>query len=145
MSQFKVQNLEELGQWVKNTLLKKMMGQDLLLLNGEMGVGKTEIVKQIINQLSGGHDEACSPSFTLHNEYKVKDVIIDHIDLYRLEDESDLESMGFWDLFEKPHGLIIIEWANRVDASFFPSDWNQITVQVSKVLGETESRLLEFN
>lgn len=86
-----------------------------------------------------------SPSFSFHNRYQVGKVRIDHVDFYRIKDEEDLESTGFWDFFERPKGFIIIEWANRflVRPDLFPGEVTAIEIKPLKGLRNNEKFIQE--
>ncbi|RYZ65510.1 MAG: tRNA (adenosine(37)-N6)-threonylcarbamoyltransferase complex ATPase subunit type 1 TsaE, partial [Proteobacteria bacterium] len=102
----------------------------IVLLHGPMGVGKTQFIKFLLEELGSG--ETVSPSFSLHNTYSTQAGDVDHLDLFRLETADDLESTGFWDLFEAAKGLVLIEWSERlVDfglMSALPRTWKKISV-----------------
>jgi len=70
--------------------------------------------------------------------------LVDHVDLYRLEDEADLESTGFWDLFSKEKGFIFVEWGDRLNKEFLPSHWPFCEIQLSFENGSQEKRNLKF-
>lgn len=109
------------------------------LMQGEVGAGKTETVKALARSLN--IEEVASPSFAIHHRYPVsKNFSIDHLDLYRLESEDDLESTGFWDLMSEPEGLIIIEWADKLDPSFLPKDWTLFQLKY-QILSEKERQI----
>ena len=75
---------------------------------GQMGSGKTTLVQAIVSQL--GSDEAVSsPTFGLVHEYNIRNGKIVHMDLYRLEQESELEHLGFDDYLSTGN-LCLIEW-----------------------------------
>lgn len=114
----------------------------VLLLEGEVGSGKTETVKALA-RLSGWK-EVSSPSFAIHQQYHAIDgTSADHLDLYRLESEDDLESTGFWDLFSEPRGLIIIEWADRLNSDYLPPDWFKLRVRYRKEPGTRRTLTVE--
>ncbi len=122
-------------------LTKSFSERQIVLLNGPLGSGKTQSVRYIVNQLQG--EDICSPSFSIHNTYETKRGDVEHIDLYRLEDEDDIESTGFWDLFEKESGLILIEWANYLDPKQIPVYWDQLHLEFS--FGEGQDRFLKIS
>ncbi|MCB0383882.1 MAG: tRNA (adenosine(37)-N6)-threonylcarbamoyltransferase complex ATPase subunit type 1 TsaE [Bdellovibrionales bacterium] len=132
-----INNLDEYKKWVQGDLVPSLSRREVLLLMGPVGVGKTQLVRFLVEAL--GAREACSPSFAIHNCYDVSRGRVDHVDLYRLEDEQDLESTGFWDFFLEPEGLIIIEWAERLDANFLPPGWRVRQVELSFVDEGVES------
>jgi tRNA threonylcarbamoyladenosine biosynthesis protein TsaE len=85
---------------------------NVLFLYGEMGVGKTTFIKYLINDFQRKFNEklteVTSPTFNIMNEYKIKDLIIKHYDLYRLKSEKELKNIN---LFEKNKGsILLIEW-----------------------------------
>lgn len=98
-----------------------LKGDEILLLSGELGAGKTLMAKGIASAIGIDQHEVVSPSFTLMNHFEGKYQLF-HIDLYRLG-----ESMG-GDLRHLPEiddymgeGVIIVEWAQFLDASYFQS------------------------
>jgi tRNA threonylcarbamoyladenosine biosynthesis protein TsaE len=73
-----------------------------------------------------------SPTFAIHHRYPGFSISIDHLDLYRLESEDELEGVGFWDFFSEAEGLIFIEWPERMDLSHIPWDWDLYQVVIEK-------------
>jgi len=114
----------------------------LLLLEGPMGTGKTQFTRFLVESL--GSEETASPSFAIHHNYKASQTSIDHFDLFRLEDIDDLESTGFWDFFRAKEGVIVIEWADRLeefgiaDQLPLPGSWPRIRMRFS--FGEANDR-----
>jgi len=89
----------------------------LLILRGDLGTGKTTLVKGIAEALDAAEaDEVTSPTFTLLHEYEgtreAKPVRLFHLDLYRLEGERQLETLGLDDLLT-PDALVLIEWGEK--------------------------------
>ena len=89
-----------------------LKGGEFIYLYGEMGVGKTTFVKYFINEFQKINNlpqtEITSPTFSLLNEYLVKDIRIKHYDLFRINKKEDINSL---DIFEKDNKLItLIEW-----------------------------------
>jgi tRNA threonylcarbamoyladenosine biosynthesis protein TsaE len=89
----------------------------LLLLRGELGTGKTTLVKGIAQALDAAEpDEVTSPTFTLLHEYdgtqNGKPVKLFHIDVYRLESERQLETLGFEELLTSD-ALVLVEWGDK--------------------------------
>ena len=88
-------------------------------LKGEMGSGKTTLVRAIIKEL--GHvGSVPSPTYTLIEPYNFSNKPIYHIDLYRIEEDLELEFIG-WNDFEV-NSLIFIEWPERVHRVYKSSD-----------------------
>ncbi|MCM8826428.1 MAG: tRNA (adenosine(37)-N6)-threonylcarbamoyltransferase complex ATPase subunit type 1 TsaE [Candidatus Omnitrophica bacterium] len=88
---------------------------DVLLLEGELGVGKTVFIKGILEGFNFPPNEVISPSFTLIREYHLKDFPIYHIDLYRIRVKEELINLGYEDYFYNPQGITLIEWGDRVE------------------------------
>ena len=95
-----------------------------LLLHGDLGAGKTTLVKGIAEGLHAAQaDEVTSPTFTLIHEYegsasshgKTAPVMLYHLDLYRIENERQLESLGL-DELAGPDSIVLVEWGEK-----FPS------------------------
>ncbi len=121
-------------------LLEQLPARSLLLLMGPMGVGKTTSV-QLFTELLG-LEPASSPSFAIHHRYQnSQGLTLDHLDLYRLLDDEDLESTGFWDLFAQEKSIIAIEWADRLDLSLLPLNWFQVRIHLSKTAIASERHL----
>jgi len=127
-----IDSLKALEAWVNN-FAKELTAPHLLLLSGPMGTGKTQFTHFLAKAL-GAPEEACSPSFAIHNSYN-SNPPMEHLDLYRLQDEDDLESVGFWDLFEQS-SIIVVEWADRLDESFLPSNWPATKLGIEKLEGQ---------
>ncbi len=101
-------------------LLEKLTLPVLLILTGTLGAGKTTLVKGIAEALGAAEpDEVTSPTFTLvheyEGEYKGKVVSLYHLDLYRLENERQVEQLGI-DEFMENNALVLVEWGEK-----FPS------------------------
>jgi len=89
----------------------------LLLLRGDLGTGKTTLVKGIAQALDAAEpEEVTSPTFTLIHEYdgsrEGKPVKLYHLDVYRLESERQLETLGLDDLLT-PDSLVVVEWGEK--------------------------------
>ena len=84
----------------------------LVLLSGELGSGKTTFAKGLISGLGAAReDDVTSPTFTLVHEFRGPTIVY-HIDLYRIEGEADLRSLGLEDLFSTP-AVIVVEWPEK--------------------------------
>jgi tRNA threonylcarbamoyladenosine biosynthesis protein TsaE len=137
--QIKIKSKDEMREFWRNFQISE---RQIILLRGEMGTGKTQSVLWLAESL-GAHD-AASPSFALHNIYAIGGdrAIIDHFDLFRLHDGDDLESTGFWDVFAKESGLVIIEWPERLAIGELPPQWNITEVEIQQTTEGNESRIL---
>ena len=99
---------------------------DVVLLNGDLGAGKTTLVKNICYHLNDD-SYVSSPSFTLYHVYNLKNVSIWHYDLYRLEQNISQEELLNLDFDEAiSNNITIIEWAERLEGF----DFNRYTLQI---------------
>jgi tRNA threonylcarbamoyladenosine biosynthesis protein TsaE len=102
---------------VGRKLVRLLEPPQLLLLRGELGTGKTTLVKGIAEALNAAEaDEVTSPTFTLLHEYNgMRDdlpIKLYHLDVYRLEGERQLETLGLDELLT-PDALIFVEWGDK--------------------------------
>jgi tRNA threonylcarbamoyladenosine biosynthesis protein TsaE len=102
---------------VGRKLVQLLKPPQLLLLRGELGTGKTTLVKGIAQALDAAEpDEVTSPTFTLLHEYDGtragKPVKLYHLDVYRLESERQLETLGLEELLT-PDALVLVEWGDK--------------------------------
>ena len=108
-------------------------------LEGDLGVGKTVLVRGFTSVVAPGA-AVRSPTFALVNEYKNREtgMAVYHFDVYRIVDEDDLYSTGFYDYIDK--GICLVEWSENIRYAF-PKDY--ITVRIEKNDPENpESRLI---
>ena len=89
----------------------------LIVLRGDLGAGKTTMVKGIAAALGAAEAaDVTSPTFTLVHEYVGPKVRLYHLDLYRLEMERELATLGLQEIAEDPDALVLVEWGEK-----FPS------------------------
>jgi len=85
----------------------------MVLLRGDLGAGKTTLVKGIVEGFQAApQDQVTSPTFTLIHEYRSPRAILYHIDLYRIDTERELETLGLDDLLA-PNSILLIEWGEK--------------------------------
>lgn len=107
-----------------NAVLSGISGKTLLFY-GDMGVGKTTLIKEIVKQL-GYSDVVNSPTFSLVNEYEVKNDKLYHFDFYRVNDEKEALDIGIEDYFYSDHWNFI-EWPEKI-SRILPNHKNDIIV-----------------
>ena len=91
-------------------LARELPARGVVLLIGNLGAGKTALAKGIAKGLGAADpDQVSSPTFTLIHEYSPRLV---HIDLYRLDEEREVESLGLDEIFDKD-ALVLIEWGEK--------------------------------
>ena len=91
-------------------ILKNISGK-ILLVCGEVGSGKTTLVKEICKQLKV-KDQVSSPTYTLINEYSCDDGLVIHMDLYRVENKEEINNLGLFEYLDNK--FIIIEWPELI-------------------------------
>lgn len=100
----------------------------IILFNGEMGVGKTTLIKQLCKSL-GVEDATSSPTFSLVNEYYTSDnKIVYHFDFYRLNKETEALDMGVDDYLYSGNWCFI-EWSEKI-ASLIPDEHSVVTIEL---------------
>jgi tRNA threonylcarbamoyladenosine biosynthesis protein TsaE len=102
---------------VGRKLAQILIPPQLLILRGDLGTGKTTLVKGIAQALDAAEpDEVTSPTFTLLHEYdgtqNGRPVKLFHLDVYRLEGERQLETLGLDELLT-PDALVLVEWGEK--------------------------------
>jgi tRNA threonylcarbamoyladenosine biosynthesis protein TsaE len=114
-----------------NEIKANLSDQTIILLDGPLGSGKTYFINQFLSPYI--NTKIQSPTFSLIHEYEVKDFCkVFHVDLYRIESDMDLDSTGFWDIFENDQALVFLEWSNKIDFSQLPIHWKKIKIEISK-------------
>ncbi len=103
------QETERLGAEFANAL----KGGDVIAMFAELGAGKTAFVRGVLRGL--GYDGyVSSPTFAFVNEYDTGDFILSHFDMYRIENEEQLYSIGYYDYLDDRH-VLMLEWAENVE------------------------------
>ena len=101
----------------------------ILLFDGEMGSGKTTLIKSLVHQL-GGIDEASSPTFSIVNEYHTTDgKKIFHFDLYRLNDMEEALDFGIEEYLDDDSAYVFIEWPDVIQ-EILPENFQKIRIIV---------------
>lgn len=126
-------NTDELA----TTFAKSLNGNEIILLNGDLGAGKTTFTKSLVKAL-GVNDIVTSPTFAFMKEYFGK-YKISHYDMYRAENQDELFELGIYDNLTE-QGIAVIEW-NKFDS--FPPDKKVISIDIIKT-GEN-SRIFDIN
>ena len=93
---------------VAKSLINKINGVNIILLKGELGTGKTTLIKSIIKNL-GIEENITSPTFSIVNQYSTSNLLINHFDLYRVKSLKELDVIGFEEYLDN-EGISFIEW-----------------------------------
>lgn len=108
-----------------------------IALFGDLGVGKTAFVRGLASIIAP--DSAVrSPTFALVNEYKAKPLSLFHFDMYRIEDEDDLYSIGFYDYVE--HGICVVEWSENIPYAL-PDRYIRVEIEKTSAVRPDERRI----
>jgi len=114
---------------------KSLKSGDIVLLDGDLGAGKTVFSKGVVSALSEGREVAVSPTFVIVNTYNCNPPVY-HFDLYRINDISELDAIGAEEYFYSD-GISLVEWPERA-FEIFPH--SAIKVYIEK-LGNNERRI----
>jgi len=119
------------------TLAETLAPPKLVVLRGELGSGKTTLVKGVAEAFDAASEEdVTSPTFTLVHEYRSPRVNVYHIDLYRVDTQRELETLGLDDLIAE-NSVLLIEWGEK-----FPRFERERDVEiVLQRVGESERRI----
>jgi len=112
---------EALGRWIASGLRPG----DALALYGELGAGKTTLVRAILAAL-GVSEHVPSPTFTLVQSYETARLTVRHYDLYRIRSSAELAELGLEEALDE--GAVLIEWPERA-GEFLPQD--ALTIRLS--------------
>ena len=107
-----------------------------LCLAGDLGAGKTLFAQGFARGL-GVAEEVTSPTFNLMNLYRGRLPLV-HFDLYRLEREEELETIGFYEYADAAEGVVLIEWADKFPDAM-PED--RVSLAIERGAAENERRL----
>jgi tRNA threonylcarbamoyladenosine biosynthesis protein TsaE len=120
------------------TLMELLAPPKLVLLRGDLGAGKTTLVKGIAASFGAAEEEdVTSPTFTLVHEYRGPRANLYHIDLYRIDTQRELETLGLDDLRAESGSILLIEWGEK-----FPRLLRERDVEISLERdGETGRRI----
>lgn len=128
-------NVSELRKWA-NEFAKTLTMPSVVALHGNLGMGKTEISRAIIQTLRGADTVVPSPTFTIVQSYDG----ISHFDLYRISDVSELEEIGLGHAID--NDITIIEWP-EIAESILPE--NTIHIYITEQDGGREIKIDNFN
>jgi tRNA threonylcarbamoyladenosine biosynthesis protein TsaE len=115
-------------------LSKVLRVGDVVTLSGALSAGKTTLVRGLLGAL-GHKGEVPSPSFAIVQPYENLKLPVWHVDLYRIDDPSDLAELGLEDIREE--GALIIEWPEHGDGSMWPE-----ALALSLIVGDDGARAL---
>ncbi|MFV1996289.1 MAG: tRNA (adenosine(37)-N6)-threonylcarbamoyltransferase complex ATPase subunit type 1 TsaE [Verrucomicrobiales bacterium] len=117
-------------------IARSLGGGEVLALVGELGAGKTHLVKGIVAGLDSGR-AVTSPTFTLVHEYRGGRLAVNHFDFYRMENEREVLAIGWDEFLESTGEVAVVEWADKFPG-LIPGEaqWWRI-----EIMGEGRRRL----
>lgn len=107
MKEFILENLDATRNWAKD-FAKTLKAPTTVALHGDLGMGKSEIARTVIQTLCGADTVVPSPTFTIVQTYEKGDLRISHFDLYRINDVSELVEIGL--PYAVANDITLIEW-----------------------------------
>ena len=117
-------------------LASRLVAGSVVLLYGDLGAGKTALVKGLAEGLGASRDDVSSPTFTIMQEYRGGRLPLFHVDLYRLDDPREIEDLGLDELAVE--GVLAIEWADKLPRPIAGA------VSVRLAHGEDDTRIIEI-
>lgn len=129
---YSAEETEAIGGRIAKALDEASVARAVIAMRGEMGVGKTAFTRGFLSALGG--TGAKSPTYTVVNEYKARRTVF-HFDMYRIDGEDDLYSIGYDDYLDRD-GYAVIEWSENI-TEFLPE--NRITITIDRC-DEDESK-----
>ena len=115
-------------------LAKQLRAGSIIAYLGDLGAGKTAFTRGLAQGL-GCTGRVTSPTFTIVNEYEGNEITVYHYDLYRIADEDDLYSTGYFDRLGG-EGIVVTEWSELIDGAI-PADAHRLRIEKA---GETERK-----
>ena len=113
------------------TFAKKLQSGAIVLLEGDLGAGKTCFVRGLCEGLGGDPSQVSSPTYVIMQDYEIQNGCrLVHIDAYRLSGEDELESIGWDELIQNKQTIIAIEWPSRIKG-VLPN--SAITLQIEHI------------
>jgi tRNA threonylcarbamoyladenosine biosynthesis protein TsaE len=131
--------LNEMDAWARQYVASLTLPA-FIAIRGDLGAGKTTLVQAMARAL-GVTDEVTSPTYALVHEYHSPRGVVQHLDLYRLKDASQLAQLG-WEDIVRGNGIVFLEWPERVDARELPA--HHVSIQLSHVANKPDVRSLQW-
>lgn len=132
--EFQIHSIEELNSVAQEII--SQLQQKIILLEGEMGAGKTTFIKVLLQEM-GSTDEISSPTFSIVNEYEIPEGKVFHFDLYRIKSEEEALDFGIEEYLYSGH-YCFIEWPDKI-SGLLPEKHHTI-----KIIAEGNQRTIIF-
>ena len=131
---FNINQLKELPNVAKEIISN--FHQKIILFDGEMGAGKTTLIKEIIHQMRS-EDETSSPTFSIVTEYETQMGKVFHFDLYRIKSEEEAMDFGIEEYLDSGN-YCFIEWPDKIK-NLLPTSYHTV-----KIVAEENQRTIIF-
>ncbi len=131
---------EQLGAELAKELCDMPALPRFIAMYGDLGVGKTAFVRGFAKYFCP-NASVKSPTFALVNEYKSDSACVYHFDMYRVADEDDLYSIGFYDYIDR--GFCIVEWSENIPYAL-PNSYIKVSIEKNSLF-DTNSRSIEIS
>ena len=129
---------EETTQWGRE-FAKRLAPPTLILLTGDLGTGKTTLTKGIVSGLGAANEnDVTSPTFTLVHKYQGARRAY-HVDLYRIENFHDFETLGLEDVFSE-EAVVLVEWSEKFTIS---TGWPMLRIHLDHVSEDARRIVIE--
>ena len=132
---------ERLGAELASDIIASSALPRFVALFGDLGVGKTAFVRGFTSVIAP-EARVKSPTFALVNEYRGKALSVFHFDMYRIEDEDELYSIGFYDYADR-RGVCLTEWSENIEYAL-PEHYIRVEI-VKNDATDTDSRSVSFS
>lgn len=132
---------ESIGNELASLMLSESALPRFVALYGDLGVGKTAFVRGFTMGIAPAA-RVKSPTFALVNEYKGDSLSVFHFDMYRIESEDELYSIGFYDYADR-RGICLVEWSENIEESL-PDSYIRVEI-VKNSTADTDSRLITIS
>ena len=130
------ENTEEIGAELARSMLSDPSLPRFVAFYGDLGSGKTAFIRGFTSVISQ-NSAVRSPTFTIVNEYRGGSVPIFHFDMYRIESEDDLYSIGFYDYLDR--GICLCEWSENIEFAL-PDDYIRLEINRTADISEVNTR-----
>ncbi|MBR2019518.1 MAG: tRNA (adenosine(37)-N6)-threonylcarbamoyltransferase complex ATPase subunit type 1 TsaE [Clostridia bacterium] len=121
-----VAETEACGAYLADLMQKDPSLPPFVALYGDLGVGKTAFIRGFASVISP-NAVVRSPTFALVNEYRAKPRSLFHFDMYRIDSEEDLYSIGFYDYLDR-NGICLVEWSEKIPFAM-PEERIRVTIE----------------
>lgn len=135
-----VESEKDLGE-IAHKISKMFKLGDLVILDGELGTGKTTLIKHICKHLGINPDRVKSPSFSIHNVYEGRKILINHYDLYRIDSSDDIAYLNIQENMQD--SLTFIEWGCRF--MDYLADLCRVIIRISYIPQKQGSRKVSIS